>query len=84
MLPSPETYFTPYQSFNPFSTYHNYNCFTASVDQDQTAHNMQPDLGSTLSTVIKLCKQKQPWNCNYCGHISRIKMYDKFIWHCKG
>ena len=31
----------------------------ASVDQDQAAQNLQPDLGSTLSTVMKHCRQKQ-------------------------
>ena len=29
--------------------------FAASVDQDQAAQNVQPDLGSTLSDLVKLC-----------------------------
>ena len=33
--------------------------FAASVDQDQVAQNMQPDLGSTLSALEKLYKQNQ-------------------------
>ena len=33
--------------------------FAASVDQDEAAQNMQPDLGSTLSALEKLCRQKQ-------------------------
>ena len=33
--------------------------FVANVDQDLAAQNMQPDLGPTLSALMKLCRQKQ-------------------------
>ena len=33
--------------------------FAACVVQDQAIQNVQPDLGSTLSALVKLCKQKQ-------------------------
>ena len=50
--------------------------FAASVDQDQAAQNVQPDLESTLSALGKLTKQKQQWKCDYFGHICTIKMCD--------
>ena len=37
----------------------NIPAFAANVDQDQAAQNVQPDLRSTLSALVKLCRQKQ-------------------------
>ena len=34
--------------------------FVASVDQDQAAQNVQPDLRSTVSAFMKYLRQKQP------------------------
>ena len=39
--------------------------FGASVDQDQAAQNVKPDLWSTLSALLQHCRQKQLWYCNY-------------------
>ena len=33
--------------------------FVASLDQDKAVQNMQPNLGSTVSALVKLCRQKQ-------------------------
>ena len=33
--------------------------FAASLDQDKAVQNMQPNLGSTVSALVKLCRQKQ-------------------------
>ena len=35
------------------------SAFEASVDLDQAAQKVQPDLGSTLIALVKLCGQKQ-------------------------
>ena len=34
--------------------------FAVSVDQDQAAQDMYPDLGSTLSALLQYCRQTQP------------------------
>ena len=50
-----------------------------SVDQDQAAQNVQPDLGSTQSALVKPYTQKQRRKRNYFGRISGIKIYDRFF-----
>ena len=34
--------------------------FAVSVDQDQAAQNVQPDLRSALSALLHHCRQQQP------------------------
>ena len=55
--------------------------FEASLDQDQADQNVQPDLGTRLSTSMNHSRQKQSWKFSYLGRISRKKVGDRFIRH---
>ena len=58
--------------------------FAASVDQDQAAQNVQPDLRSTLSAMLDHYMRKMSRNLPISLSCSSIKAYIRFISCFKG
>ena len=58
--------------------------FAASVDQDQAAQNMQPDLRSTMSAMLEYYRQQMAGNLLSSLSNCRIKIFIGFIGHFKG
>ena len=66
-------------SINPKVLFTKIVIFAVSVDQDQAAQNMQPDLRSTLSTMFKHYRQQMAGNLLSSLSYCRIKIFIGFI-----